>query len=59
MTDPMTTPPPATTRNMATTAAEIRTRVDLTEQAKKENLLWFASYKDIPKLDERLKNFSS
>ena len=55
----MTTPPPATTRNMATTAAEIRTCVDLTEQAKKENLLWFASYKDIPKLDERLKTFSS
>ena len=43
---------------MATTAAEIRTRVDLTEQAEKK-VLWFASYKDIPNLDERLESFSS
>ena len=55
----MTTPLPATTRNMSSTAAEIRTRVDLTEQAKNKKLLWFASYKEIPKLDERLKNFST
>lgn len=44
---------------MATINAEIKVRVDATEQAKKKILLWFASYKEIPKLDERLTNFST
>ena len=59
MTEPIASLPPATTRNMPSTVAEIRNRVDITEQAKKENFLWFASYKDISQLDERLTNFST
>lgn len=38
------------TRSMSNADAAIRAHVDLTEQAKKENLLRFASYKEIPKL---------
>ena len=55
-----TSPPdPAETRTMAITNAEIKARVDATEQAKKENLIWFSNYKDIQTLDNPLTNFSA
>ena len=50
---------PVSTRTMAATSAEIKARVDATEQAKKENLIWFSNYKDVPTLDDRLTNFSA
>ena len=57
----MSAPPsdPAQTRNMAHVNADIKARVDATEQAKKENLIWFSNYKDVPTLDDRLTNFSA
>jgi len=44
----MSAPPsdPAQTRNMANVNADIKARVDATEQAKKENLIWFSNYRD-------------
>lgn len=47
------------TRNTAVVNADIKARVDVNEQAKKEKLLWFASFKEIPKLDDRIANFST
>ena len=52
-------PDPAQTRTMAQVNADIKARVDATEQAKKENLIWFSNYKDIPTLDDRLTNVSA
>lgn len=49
----------ANTRNMVATTADIKVRVDATEQAKKENLIWLSNYKDVPTLDDRLTNFSA
>ena len=50
---------PVETRTMAATNAEIKARVDATEQAKKENIIWLSIYKDVPMLDDRLTNFSA
>ena len=52
-------PDPAETRTMAITNAEIKARVDATEQARKENLIWFSNCKDILTLNDRLTNFSA
>lgn len=44
---------------MTATTADIKTREDAAEQAKKGNLKWLSSHKDVPTLDDRLTNFSA